>query len=119
MFWNIDWNTLAAFFAVSVGIGGIAMWALRAEFVTKKQAESFATKTDVEDMSVRIEAVETRLKELATHGEIGALTQRVAGLETAVAVAGSEINATKEGVGRVEHQLTLMNQHLLSRERQQ
>ena len=24
MFWNIDWNTLAAFFAVSVGIGGIA-----------------------------------------------------------------------------------------------
>jgi predicted nucleic acid-binding Zn-ribbon protein len=128
---EIHWRDVTALLAAATLIGGMVI-----AWVRYQLRNDFARASDISGLSERIERVEIQMRNAATHEdlrEIGesvarveaqmrgvpshqdvrALAERVTRVEGAVEVVSAKIEAVREGVGRVEHDMRLLTQHLM------
>jgi hypothetical protein len=103
-----DW---AAVLALGSGIAtvlfGYAQWRMR---------DSFAAKSAVDAHEDKPEKMERKLATVPTHEDVRRLEQRVASVESSVAVVGSQVAGVRDVVVRVERMVDLLVQDRLARE---
>ena len=108
---DFTWRDLASFTVVAGFVSGLATLLLRAAM-----SRDFARRGDVADLSGRLERVELAVRGVPTHGDIRAVTDRVASVEAQVAVASAQIGGMREDVRAVQHDLRLLLTHMMGRE---
>lgn len=117
---DMDWGKLLQFSGVVSLIVSFG-WMVAQSIIGNK----FVTKADFGALGDRLSGIEVRLAGLPTHDEEAALSQRVAAVERGVAVVQAEVTGLREstsligevlreGQKRIEHQLGIVNSHLLS-----
>lgn len=99
---------LGLFGAVSVGVG----WVIR---------KSLVSKADFDDLKDRVERVETEGSASPTHADFAALKLQITELRGGMATANSRIDGFQQvyeqGHKATSHQLTLIQQHLLNKDK--
>jgi hypothetical protein len=105
---TFEWKDLAWIAGVVTLLGGMLL-----AFLRFKLAGDFAKSGDISAINGRITALEQRMQALPSHDDLRALQQRVGGLEVSVSVVGEKVNGLGQIMIRVEHQLTLVSQHLI------
>lgn len=97
MFVGFDWREASAMTIVATAVGGMVIWWVRAHL-----SGTFASRTDTDRISARLDALETRLSLAPTHADIASLSERVSSLEKGVAVVGADLRSLGESMLRLE-----------------
>jgi hypothetical protein len=112
MMGDFAWRDLAPVAIIATAGFGVAMVVIRANL-----AKDFARRGDMADLAQRLERVEVAVKGVPTHGDIRAVTDRVAAVETSVGIGNAQIAAAREDVRGVQHDLRLLLTHMMGREK--
>jgi hypothetical protein len=124
---NLTLGDIATLLSVGTVLFGGAL-----AFIMSKAGNTFAASKDLAEMDARlggrlraIEAegedrlrhIETELARTVKHDEIGLLFDRLRLVETGVAVSNQALADVTKGIGRLEHQMNLIVQAQLEREK--
>lgn len=108
MIQDFSWRDLAPATVVAAFVGAIFMVLIRAQI-----AKDFARRADVAGLNSRLERLEMAVRQVPSHGDVRAVADRVAGVETQMAAASATITAMREDVRGVQHDLRLLLTHLM------
>lgn len=105
---ELGWRDIAALLATAGLLGGMII-----AWVRWQLAGDFARRADVEAVGARVAKLEDAVRSAPTHDDVRALGDRVARVEGAVEVVAVKIEGVREGMMRVERDLSLLVQHHL------
>lgn len=100
---DLDWRDFAAIVTIASALSAFAVWVLRA-----KLSDDFARKADLTTISDRLGQLERGLRDVPSHGDVRALTDRLADMTTKVGVLEAHVVGVDNGIKRVEHDLRLL-----------
>jgi len=105
---NIALRDFAALLAAGGVIGGIVI-----AWVRWQLAGTFVGKADISGISQRLEEMERQMRTAPTDSDLHQLSGRLAAVESGVAVTGAQLTGVKEGITRIERDLSMVVQQLL------
>ena len=108
---DFGWRDIGTMLGIVGGVGAVVIG-----WIKYRLSPDFASKGDIEALGERIEKLEGQVSGVATQADLGALRDRMGALEKEVGVTGAHVSGIREGVGRMEHELRLLTQHLLRQE---
>jgi predicted nucleic acid-binding Zn-ribbon protein len=106
MLQDIGWRDVVALLTSATIMSGIVI-----AWVKYRLAGDFASKSDITDMSRRMEGIETQMRQSPTHADMAKLSERLSTVERGVAVGNAELGGLRDGMARIERDLNLLVQH--------
>jgi hypothetical protein len=106
MLQDIGWRDVGALLTSATIMSGIVI-----AWVKYRLAGDFASKSDIADMSRRMEGVEVQMRQSPTHADMAKLSDRLSVVERGVAVGNAELGGIRDGMARIERDLNLLVQH--------
>jgi hypothetical protein len=106
MLQDIGWRDVVGRLTSATIMSGIVI-----AWVKYRLAGDFASKSDIADMSRRMEGVEAQMRQAPTHADITRLSERLSVVEKGVAVGNAELGGIRDGMARIERDLSLLVQH--------
>jgi len=104
---TFEWKDLGWIAGTLTLLGGALI-----AFVKMRLGGDFARASDVAALSVKVGSLEQSIMQRPSHEDIRSLQNRVAAVETGVAVVGEKVSSVKEITVRVEHQIGLVTRAL-------
>jgi hypothetical protein len=103
---EIGWRDVGSVLASVTLMSGIVIG-----WVKYRLAGEFASKSDIEGMSRRMEGIEQQMRQAPTHSDMSKLSERLSIVERGVAVGNAELGGIRDGMARIERDLNLLVQH--------
>jgi hypothetical protein len=120
---GLEWSAAIAFIkdvwwllsVPGVVVAAIAMLYLKNQFPTRKQydEQTKALQAQIGALDDRVDGMEKDLRQLPSRGEVQALGDRIGRVEVEVATSGETIRGVEKVVGKIDHTLTMILDHLL------
>lgn len=106
MLQDIGWRDVVGLLTSATIMSGIVI-----TWVKYRLAGDFASKSDITDMSRRMEGIEAQMRLAPSHADITKLSERLSTVERGVAVGNAELGGLRDGMARIERDLNLLVQH--------
>lgn len=109
---SIDWVTLASIAAVLTTIVVAALWLGR-----QGLGPFFVGRREHTALETRVIELEKLARSAATRADIATVYDRLAVVEQSSAANGATLTGVQDGVRRIEHQLNMLVEHALNKDR--
>lgn len=109
---GVEIQAVGAIVTISVVVAGVVFMVLRSRL-----SADFVTRGEYREMIRRLDAVEERMRSMPTHDDFNVLAERIAGVAREVAVVNAFVSGLRDSTGRIEHQLDMLMQAYLEREK--
>lgn len=106
MLLDVGWRDVAALLTSATIMSGIVI-----AWVKYRLAGDFASKSDIADMSRRMEGVEHQMATMPTRDDLRRVTERVGGLEKEVAVVSAEVRAIRDSASLIQQDVRFLVTH--------
>jgi Protein of unknown function (DUF2730) len=111
-FLTLPWENVAALLGIGTAVLAVISW-----FGRTVMSRNFVSHRDHLQLGQRLEAIAQQFAQVATKDELAEVRNKLAPVETAIAVLGEKVQSVQQGVTRTEHMVSMLVEHQLNAER--